>query len=50
MEFIQFYVSSFWVFLGITIALNIIVTGIVKIVKIIAITIIKNKRKEMKSE
>lgn len=48
MEFIQFYVSSFWVFLGITIGLSCVINGIVAIVKIIALTFIKNKRRENK--
>ena len=52
MEFIHFYVSSFWVFLGITIGLLIslsyIINGIIAIVKIIALTVINNKRKENK--
>jgi len=39
LEILQFYVSGFWIWLGITMALSIVVSGIVKIVAIIVIAL-----------
>jgi hypothetical protein len=45
LEILTLYVSSFWVWLGITIALGIVVDGIVKIVAVIVACITKTNIK-----
>jgi hypothetical protein len=39
LEILTLYVSSFWIWAGITVALSIVVSGIVKIIAIIALSL-----------